>query len=103
MTHQFIDGTFRQTNLDNETAQYLHKREELRLAEIDLMRQRELVAALRRALPQGAALPEYSFMEGPDDLRLGDSPVRNVKLSQLFTQQSRPLIIYHFMFGKKQT
>jgi predicted dithiol-disulfide oxidoreductase (DUF899 family) len=103
MTHQFIDGTFRQTNLENETPQYLHKREELRLAEIDLMRQRERVATLRRGLPQGAALPEYSFIEGPSDLRAGDSPVRSVSLSELFTAQSRPLIVYHFMFGKKQT
>src|SRR4029077_12547654 len=41
---------FRQTNLTNESSEYLAKREELRLAEIALMRQRERVAELRRNL-----------------------------------------------------
>lgn len=48
MVHETIQGTFRQTNLTNESAEYLGKREELRLAEIELMRQRERVAELRR-------------------------------------------------------
>jgi predicted dithiol-disulfide oxidoreductase (DUF899 family) len=34
------------TNLREEPAEYLARREELRLAEIDLMRQRERVAEL---------------------------------------------------------
>ena len=51
MVHETIEGTFRQTNLTNESPEYLAKREELRLAEIDLMRQRERVAELRRHLP----------------------------------------------------
>ena len=38
MVHETIDGTFRQTNLPNESGDYLAKREELRLAEIELMR-----------------------------------------------------------------
>ena len=59
MVHETIQGTFRQTNLANESAEYLAKREELRLAEIDLMRQRERVAELRRYLPPGPALEEY--------------------------------------------
>jgi predicted dithiol-disulfide oxidoreductase (DUF899 family) len=102
MVHSFVDGTFRQTNLSSESEAYLTKREELRLAEIELMRQRERVAALRRGLPQGAALQEYSFLEGPTDLHAGDSPARAVSLSELFTTPTRPLVIYHFMFGKKQ-
>jgi predicted dithiol-disulfide oxidoreductase (DUF899 family) len=44
MVHTVVDGTFRQTNLTNESSEYLAKREELRLAEIELMRQRERVA-----------------------------------------------------------
>ena len=44
--------------LRNESDEYLSKREELRLAEIELMRQRERVAELRRTLPQGAALQD---------------------------------------------
>jgi hypothetical protein len=42
MAHEMIHGSYRQTNLQNESADYLSKREELRLAEIDLMRQRDL-------------------------------------------------------------
>ncbi len=56
MVHTVLDGTFRQTNLTNESSEYLAKREELRLAEIELMRQRERVAELRRHLPEGAPL-----------------------------------------------
>jgi predicted dithiol-disulfide oxidoreductase (DUF899 family) len=101
MVHKTVDGTFRQTNLTNEPAGYLAKREELRLAEIELMRQRERVADLRRHLPLGAGLQDYQFEEGPRDLNAGDTPVHSVRLSELFTQPDRALVIYHFMFGKK--
>jgi predicted dithiol-disulfide oxidoreductase (DUF899 family) len=98
-----VDGTFRQTNLTNESSAYLAKREELRLAEIELMRQRERIAQLRRTLPEGAPLQDYQFQEGPSDLNAGDAPVKAVRLSELFTKPDRSLVIYHFMFGKKQT
>lgn len=101
MVHEFIAGTYRQTNLKNESEEYLARREELRLAEIELMKHREKVAALRRGLPQGAILQDYQFLEGPADLDAGDEPVRTTKLSQLFTAASRPLVIYHLMYGKK--
>jgi predicted dithiol-disulfide oxidoreductase (DUF899 family) len=102
MTHEFINGTYRQTNLTNESDEYLAKREELRLVEIELMQYREKVAALRRSLPQDAPLQDYEFLEGPADLATGDGPARAVKLSELFTAR-RPLVIYHLMYGKKQT
>ena len=102
MTHEFINGTYRQTNLTNESEEYLAKREELRLAEIELMEHREKVAALRRALPHGAALRDYEFLEGPADLDASDEPIRAVKLSELFTAANRPLVMYHLMYGKKQ-
>src|ERR1044072_7889420 len=76
MVHEMIDGTYRQTNLPNESAEYLAKREELRQAEIELMRQRERVAELRRALPPGATVQDYEFLEGPASLDDGDEPVR---------------------------
>ncbi len=41
MVHEMIDGTYRQTNLPNESPEYLAKREELRLAEIELLNTRE--------------------------------------------------------------
>jgi len=102
MVHEMINGTFRQTNLPNESGDYLAKREELRLAEIDLMRQRERVAELRRRLPQGAPVQDYTFGEGPANLDAGDIPARIVRLSALFTLPVRALVIYHFMYGKKQ-
>ena len=80
MVHETINGTFRQTNLPNESGDYLAKREELRLAEIELMRQRERVAELRRLLPQGAPVQDYSFEEGPANLDAGDTPIRTVRL-----------------------
>ena len=43
-----VNGMLRQTNLPDESEEYLVKREELRLAEIDLMKQRERVAEMRR-------------------------------------------------------
>lgn len=96
-----VDGTFRHTNLTNESAEYLAKREELRLAEIELMKQRERIAEMRRQLPEGAAVQDYEFEEGPLDLDSGDAPTAKVRLSELFTKPNRSLVIYHFMFGKK--
>jgi predicted dithiol-disulfide oxidoreductase (DUF899 family) len=103
MVHQMIDGTYRQTNLTNESPEYLAKREEVRQAEIELLRQRERVAELRRTLPPGATIQDYEFLEGPTSLDAGDEPVRTVRLSELFTAPNRSLVVYHFMYGKKQT
>ena len=103
MVNTMVDGTYRQTNLSNESAEYLGKREELRLAEIELMRQRERVAELRRHLPQGAAIQDCQFVEGPRDLNAGDAPVHRVRLSELFSKPDRSLIIYHLMYGKQQS
>jgi predicted dithiol-disulfide oxidoreductase (DUF899 family) len=103
MVHEMIDGTYRQTNLPNESPEYLAKREEVRLAEIDLLNAREKVAALRRELPKGATIQDYEFLEGPTSLDEGDVPTKTVRLSELFTAPDRSLVIYHFMYGKKQT
>src|SRR6202165_3176789 len=97
------NSTLRQTNLPNESVDYLSKRDELRLAEIALMRQRERVADLRRQLPEGAIVQDYVFEEGPADLGAGETPTRTVRLSELFTGPDRSVVIYHFMYGKKQT
>jgi predicted dithiol-disulfide oxidoreductase (DUF899 family) len=103
MVHETIDGTYRQTNLTNESPEYLAAREELRKAEIELMQQRERVAELRRALPPGAIIEDHEFVEGPVSLDDGDEPTRKTRLSELFTAPDRALVIYHFMFGKRQT
>ncbi len=52
------------TRLTGESASYLDAREKLRLAEIDLMQQRERVAEMRRALPPGPVVDDYEFLEG---------------------------------------
>jgi hypothetical protein len=78
MTHEFINGTYRQTNLTNGSEEYLARREELRLAEIELMEHRERVAALRRALPQGCSLAGFGFLERPGDLDAGDEPIHTI-------------------------
>lgn len=83
MVHEMIDGTYRQTNLPNESAEYLSKREEVRQAEIELMRQRERVAELRRALPEGATIQDYEFLEGPTSLDQGDEPVTKVSFERV--------------------
>ena len=71
---------------------YAQARAELRAAELDLMVARERVADARRALPPGPVVEDYELMapEGP------------VRLSDLFIDD-RPLVLYHFMFGKQQT
>jgi predicted dithiol-disulfide oxidoreductase (DUF899 family) len=86
-----------------ESPEYVAKRSELQEAEIALMRQREHVASLRRQLPLGTAVDDYVFEEGPRRLSDGDDPVTSVRLSELFTAPDRPLVIYHFMYGKLQT
>jgi len=103
MAFDVINGTLRQTNLPNEPAEYLARREELRLAEIELVLQAEKVAALRRQLPQAAVIHDYEFQEGPANIEGGDEPVRPAHLSELFTGPNRSLVVYHFMYGKKQT
>ena len=102
MAFETIQGTLRQTRLTNESAEYHARREELHLAEIDLMQRRECVAELRRRLPPGATVQDYVFQEGPADLNAGDSPTRSVRLSELFSGP-RSVVVYHFMYGKKQT
>ena len=91
-----------QTRL-SEPADYAASRYKLLQAEIALMRQREEVAALRRALPPGTAVQDYEFLEGPRPLSEGDEPVQSVRLSELFTAPDRPLVVYHLMYGKLQT
>ncbi|MGA2835629.1 MAG: DUF899 family protein [Acidimicrobiales bacterium] len=87
------------TNLTAESGGYRDAREALRLAELDLVRRRENVARMRRDLPPGPLVPDYEFVEcaSPD---WADRPIH---LSGLFSGPGRPLIVYHLMFGKRQT
>lgn len=78
--------------MDHEDAT-VSTREEVRVAELELMRQRERVAALRRELPLDDIIDDYVF----------EDESGGVRLSELFTGTDRSLIVYHYMFGKAQT
>ena len=103
MVHENLQDGMRRTRLQNESGEYLAGREKLRLLEIESVGLRERVAALRRQLPQGAIVEDYVFVEGPADLDAGDTPTHAVRLSELFTGPDRSVVIYQFMFGKRQT
>jgi predicted dithiol-disulfide oxidoreductase (DUF899 family) len=77
-----------------ESDDYRRQREELRLAELDLSDHIERVAALRRNLPADTVVDDYQLV----DVATGE----RVRLSQLFSAPDRPLILYHFMYGKAQ-
>jgi predicted dithiol-disulfide oxidoreductase (DUF899 family) len=73
-----------------ETAKYRAARNRLLKEEVKLRREIERVAAKRRTLPLGGALPEdYVF----------DSANGTLKLSELFESGKDTLLVYNFMFG----
>ena len=82
------------TRLD-ESEEYRRQREELRVAELDLIDHVERVAALRRALPADTVVEDYELIDASSGER--------VLLSSLFTAPDRALVVYHFMYGKAQT
>lgn len=84
------------------TKAYADQRAELLRAELELMRQQERVAELRRSLPLDTTVPDYQLREGPRDLG-ADDVVAEVRLAELFSSPERSLIVYHFMFGKAQS
>jgi predicted dithiol-disulfide oxidoreductase (DUF899 family) len=74
-----------------ESARYRAARNRLLAAEIDLRKQVERVAGMRRKLPLGGEVPEdYVFEVGSG---------RQVKLSGLFRDNLDTLLIYSYMFG----
>ena len=73
-----------------EDAAYRDARDALLLAELELRRQDERVAALRRALPPGGLARDYAFDEGEDG--------RPVRLSELFGDHPS-LLLYSYMYG----
>ena len=78
-----------------ESEEYRRQREELRLAELDLIDHVERVAALRRQLSADTVVDDYQFIDVVE--RRDGSALRAL-------HRSRPaLILYHFMYGKAQT
>lgn len=80
----------------NEPADYRTARDELLRAEADLRKRVEAVAALRRRLPVGGAVPDDYVFEEAD----GDG-IRRVRLSELFVRPQASLLLYNFMYGPK--
>ena len=78
-----------------ESDAYREARNELLEAEINLRRQTEEVAALRRSLPDSAKVKEDYVFEEKD----ASGNTRHTKLSELFEEGKDSLIIYSFMFG----
>jgi predicted dithiol-disulfide oxidoreductase (DUF899 family) len=79
----------------NETESYRDARNQLLEAEINLRRQTEEVAAMRRKLPSGGKLKEDYVFEEMDD----NGAIKQTNLSELFEPGKDSLIIYSFMFG----
>lgn len=77
-----------------ESSEYRRERNRLLEAEIELRRTIERVAAQRRALPPGGAVPDdYRFEEA-----VGEGG--EVKLSELLGPEKDTLVIYSFMFPR---
>src|SRR5262252_514877 len=82
------------TRFPGESTEYRSARDKLLEAEIELRRAIEQVAAQRRALPIGGAVPEdYVFEEATGE---GGS----VRFSELFAPGKDRLVIYSFMFPR---
>jgi predicted dithiol-disulfide oxidoreductase (DUF899 family) len=74
-----------------ESAEYRRGRDELLSAEVELRRQTARVAAQRRGLPLGGAVPtDYVFHEWAGE-------PREVRLSELFAPGHETLLVYSFM------
>jgi predicted dithiol-disulfide oxidoreductase (DUF899 family) len=77
-----------------ESGDYRRQRNQLLEAEIELRRAIERVAAQRRALPLGGAVPEdYRFEEVADS-------GGEVRFSELFAAGKDTLVVYSFMFPR---
>ncbi len=87
--------------LDTESGAYRKSRDELLEAEIALRDHVERVAALRRTLPLDSEIEDYVLHEGPADLAQA-GPFTEVKLSGLFGDPSKPLVVYQYMYGGAQ-
>jgi predicted dithiol-disulfide oxidoreductase (DUF899 family) len=79
-----------------ESAEYRAARDRLLAQEIELRRATEAVAAARRSLPPGGAVPENYVFRG----RGADGAPADVRLSHLFAAGRDSLVIYSFMFPR---
>jgi predicted dithiol-disulfide oxidoreductase (DUF899 family) len=79
-----------------ESSEYRTARDRLLEQEIDLRRATEAVAAARRALPPGGAIPEdYVFRTAG-----ADGAPTDIRMSDLFAPGTDALVVYSFMFPR---
>jgi predicted dithiol-disulfide oxidoreductase (DUF899 family) len=82
-----------------ESDAYRSARNELLQAEINLRRNIEEVAALRRKLPLGGKIPQdYVFDEGSPDIN-NSASTHQTRLSELFAPRKDTLALYNYMYG----
>ncbi|MEK6273417.1 MAG: DUF899 family protein [Actinomycetota bacterium] len=79
-----------------ESAEYRAARDRLLEREIELRQAMEAVAAARRDLPAGGAVPEDYVFQGAG----ADGTPTDVRLSKLFAPGKDSLVIYSFMFPR---
>src|SRR6266540_4869313 len=79
-----------------ESPEYRAARDRLLAQEVELRRMMEAVAAARRGLPPGGAVPEDYVFRGAG----ADGAPTDVKLSELFAPGKDSLVIYGFMFPR---
>jgi predicted dithiol-disulfide oxidoreductase (DUF899 family) len=84
------------TTFPGESAEYRTARDHLLEREIELRRATEAVAAARRELPPGGAVPEDYLFQG----RGPDGAPTDVGMSELFAPGKDSLAIYSFMFPR---
>ncbi len=84
-----------------QTTNYQQARDDLLVAEQELIKQRERVAMLRRELPlENKVEKNYTFLEGPKDLsRNSSKDFFSTDLASLFAPGKNELIIAHMMFA----
>lgn len=75
-------------SMPGANAEYLEARARLREAEHALTGQIERVAQMRRAMPAGPEVRDYTFIEGDN----------RVRLSELFAPGTPYLFVYHLMY-----
>jgi predicted dithiol-disulfide oxidoreductase (DUF899 family) len=79
-----------------ESPEYRAARDRLLEQEIELRRSMEAVAAARRDLPPGGAVPEDYVFQGTG----ADGTPTDMRLSELFAPGKDSLVIYSFMFPR---
>ena len=82
-------GQFHDDRFPGESDVYRTARDELLAAEIDLRKQSEAVAAMRRSLPLGGQAQDYVFEEDGGQTQLSD----------LLTSGKDSLFLYSFMYA----